>query len=264
MKKIGLILMCALFVYADLNPKTEIFYNDNGYEYELLQTNNENLNIFLKNELLNFCGTDLLQDEFMECYENIKNIDIKKYVQNLVEDMENAHKEEVKEQEFDFSLSVRQSFVSQKGDLVQIRQDSHQYAGGAHGMEYSQVFVYDISSDHVLHISEILVSIETAFDALYDEIYKGYINFISTEWYPINEKCNKVCQDKEIKEFVEFFWDRNSKTNIICDPAFYFSDEGLTFIYEPYAIAPYAAGMPEIVIPYENLKGIVKDEYLKF
>ena len=266
MKKFGLILACALFAYADLNPKTEILYEDDSYAYELLQTDNENLNIFLKNELLGFCSADLGDIDFDECYENIGNIDIKKYMQNLIKDMQISHEEEVKEQGANFAteLSVRQSFISQKGDLVQIRQDSHYYAGGAHGMEHSRIFVYDISDNHTLHISDILNPTERAFDALYDEIYKGYINFVSSEWVRADEKCDKACQYKAINEFVENFWKGNSKTEIIYNPAFYFADEGLAFVYAPYAIAPYAAGMPEIVIPYENLKGIIKDEYLKF
>lgn len=266
MKKIGLILMCALFVYADLNPKTEILYDKDGYEYKLLQTDNKDLNNFLKDKLLNICDVNLTPNEYIKCYENIENIDVKEYAQNLVKDMENAHKEEMKEQGFEFGVEYRleQSFLSQIENLVQIRQDSYQYLGGAHGFESSEIFVYDISSDHVLHISEILVSDNTATDKLYNEIYKGYENLIRTEWYPIDEKCNKSCQDKETKEVIKDFWQGNSKTDIIYNPAFYFSDDGLAFVYAPYAIAPYAAGMPEIVIPYENLKGIVKDEYLKF
>ncbi|MBR2157666.1 MAG: hypothetical protein IJ923_06620, partial [Campylobacter sp.] len=76
MKKIGLILMCALFVYADLNPKTEILYDKDGYEYKLLQTDNKDLNNFLKDKLLNICDVNLTPNEYIKCYENIENIDV--------------------------------------------------------------------------------------------------------------------------------------------------------------------------------------------
>ncbi|MDE7165539.1 MAG: DUF3298 and DUF4163 domain-containing protein [Bacteroidaceae bacterium] len=34
----------------------------------------------------------------------------------------------------------------------------------------------------------------------------------------------------------------------------YFTEEGLTFIYQQYEIAPYAAGMPSYTIPYDQLE----------
>jgi len=32
--------------------------------------------------------------------------------------------------------------------------------------------------------------------------------------------------------------------------------------YDSYQIAPYSAGQPELLIPYEALKGILRPEYL--
>lgn len=40
------------------------------------------------------------------------------------------------------------------------------------------------------------------------------------------------------------------------------TDSGLLLKYQPYEIAPYAAGMPQMLIPYESLKGILKSRYL--
>ena len=37
----------------------------------------------------------------------------------------------------------------------------------------------------------------------------------------------------------------------------YFTQDGLTFVYQQYEIAPYAAGMPTFSIPYDVAKGLL-------
>jgi hypothetical protein len=41
-----------------------------------------------------------------------------------------------------------------------------------------------------------------------------------------------------------------------------FTAQGLMFHYQHYEIASFAAGDPQLVIPYDKLKGILKDKYL--
>ena len=43
---------------------------------------------------------------------------------------------------------------------------------------------------------------------------------------------------------------------------FSFNKDGITFLYQPYAIGPYVMGMPELTIKYQDLKGVIKAEYL--
>ena len=43
--------------------------------------------------------------------------------------------------------------------------------------------------------------------------------------------------------------------------AWYFNAEGLCFFFSPYEIAPYSSGVVTAQIPYENLGGILKEEY---
>lgn len=40
------------------------------------------------------------------------------------------------------------------------------------------------------------------------------------------------------------------------------TEQGVLVKYEPYAIAPYSSGQPELFIPYAELTGIFKPEYL--
>jgi hypothetical protein len=43
---------------------------------------------------------------------------------------------------------------------------------------------------------------------------------------------------------------------------FYLTDEGFVIYYQPYDIAPYAAGLPEFLIPYDQLAGILRSDIL--
>jgi hypothetical protein len=40
------------------------------------------------------------------------------------------------------------------------------------------------------------------------------------------------------------------------------TDTGVVVKYQPYEIAPYSAGQPELLIPYARLRGILRPEYL--
>lgn len=40
------------------------------------------------------------------------------------------------------------------------------------------------------------------------------------------------------------------------------TDAGLLIKYDPYAIAPYAAGMPQILLPYSELQDVLRPQYM--
>ena len=44
---------------------------------------------------------------------------------------------------------------------------------------------------------------------------------------------------------------------------FNFTDNGLEIMFPPLQVAYYAAGEVKILIPYSELKGVIKDKYLK-
>ncbi len=42
----------------------------------------------------------------------------------------------------------------------------------------------------------------------------------------------------------------------------YFSQDGFAIVFDTYQIAPYAAGIIEVAVPYYQLKGVIREEYL--
>ncbi|BFM01967.1 hypothetical protein Psyaliredsea_06140 [Psychrobacter alimentarius] len=40
------------------------------------------------------------------------------------------------------------------------------------------------------------------------------------------------------------------------------TDKGIDILYQPYAIGPYASGMPTLSIPYSQLNGVIKPRFI--
>ncbi|PNK61353.1 RsiV family protein [Psychrobacter sp. FDAARGOS_221] len=43
---------------------------------------------------------------------------------------------------------------------------------------------------------------------------------------------------------------------------FYFGEEGLVLVYQPYELGSFAQGFIELTIPYAMLEGVLRPEYL--
>ena len=81
-----------------------------------------------------------------------------------------------------------------------------------------------------------------------------------------NEELQKAMR-QGLKDFFEVKTDEELKTMFFkeeyaynlpmpqCPPLF--TDKGIMFVYNPYEIAPYAAGMPTFTIPYDKLKNLL-------
>lgn len=126
-------------------------------------------------------------------------------------------------------------------DLVSIEIDNYEYTGGAHGMTFNYAKNYDVKNNKFLNMSDVFT--------------EGF----EEELYCLIEE--SLTEDEEMYGlFPEF---RDSISFIFNDEsdAFYFSENGINFIYGEYLIAPYAAGNIHVEIPYEKLNNILKEEY---
>jgi hypothetical protein len=48
------------------------------------------------------------------------------------------------------------------------------------------------------------------------------------------------------------------ETEIYPSDTFYVTADGLTYVYHPYEIGPYALGIIEVTIPWNEIKDILK------
>lgn len=116
------------------------------------------------------------------------------------------------------------------------------YTGGAHGSHLLAGLNYDMQTGEQVTVSDLSNDPDTFFAYCTEQLLSQ--------------------ADEMQSESNVFFEDyRDNITQIITDQTFYFSKEGLCFLSTEYMLQPYAAGTITFCIPYENLKGYLKDEY---
>lgn len=129
----------------------------------------------------------------------------------------------------------------QHGGLIIIELSSYQYTGGAHGMPGRGFIIYERGGDRELELADLLLpGQEAAFWARAAEAHQRWLK----------EKGH--AQDKEFVAFWQFQPTRNIAL----------LRDSVLLKYDVYSIAPYASGHPELVIPKEMLRGVLKARYL--
>lgn len=138
--------------------------------------------------------------------------------------------------------SYLQAQVREQHDgLIVIELSSYQYTGGAHGLPGRGFINYERRGDRELQLADLLLpGQEAAFWSLAAETHQRWLV----------EKGHATD-----KEFVAF-WQFQPTRNIAL------LRDRVLLKYDVYSIAPYASGHPELSIPKEQLRGILKPQYL--
>ena len=120
-----------------------------------------------------------------------------------------------------------------------------EYTGGAHYIREDKSYYYDKKEDKMITILDILE--KDTLDRLASLVY----------YYVM-----KYSQDQKL-DFDSAMVKSGLTNKASCFEHFKLMDKGLEFTFPPYQVAPYAAGEIKVIIPYQELIGIVKKEYLK-
>jgi hypothetical protein len=129
-----------------------------------------------------------------------------------------------------------------KANLLSYSVQRFDYTGGAHGMTTDSCFTI------LLNKGRFLTQEDLFDDSSLDKISELIIKQIA--------KDNKV--DDPIKLEEEGFF---SVKEISPNSNLYATNEGITWIYNPYDIAAYAIGSVEVTIPYSELKPYLKAQH---
>lgn len=132
-------------------------------------------------------------------------------------------------------------FNSSKNSIAFVK-DMYIYMGGVHGAQNIIYHTYDLNTGKEMRARDIFL--EGSQQELRNIIYEGF----KAEYFPGR---NQTSQDGG------FF---NLEENMTLDNTYVFTDKGLLFQYQAYAIAPYSFGMPSVVIPYAKLKNVLNKE----
>lgn len=117
-----------------------------------------------------------------------------------------------------------------------IEMDGYEYTGGAHGMPFKDYFVFDRRTGARLSLGDIVDNTQEELQPLVGHAFRR-----------LAEKTNFAFESPADLE-------HTVSDSVSYESDFYLTEQGVVFYYTPYAIAPYAEGFPEVVIPYDELK----------
>ena len=115
------------------------------------------------------------------------------------------------------------------------------HSGAAHGIPYEIFRLYDRETGEELYLDDILASSEEE------------LNVIVTRKFEERYKKDEIPEGnfgfRYISRNAGFMEDHHLKAG-----AYYLTEEGLVYYFGVYEVAGYAEGMPEVLIPYDELK----------
>ncbi len=140
-----------------------------------------------------------------------------------------------------YSKSVAPRYLGHAGSLELFQVGGYDYWGGAHGLGFVLYSILDTDVQKAVSLDNMLLTGKKA----------ALTNLVETEFvkWLVDEQGTTAEEHKA-------YWEFSLTDNVT------FTDKGLSFLYQHYEVAPYAAGMPEFTVPYDKLDGIIKAKYL--
>ncbi|MGN8644574.1 DUF3298 and DUF4163 domain-containing protein [Gracilibacillus sp. HCP3S3_G5_1] len=190
--------------------------------------------------------TALVTDELYKDMEALKYPKVSELEKTEMEDKINktfekyikASYKELKENEkqgekYDFQAEYQTDYQVKynQSPKLSILTSNYIFSGGAHGNTTVESFNFDIDEGSRIYLTNVLTD-EEQIKAVRDYVWEYAIERPDI-FYPDLKK---------------------EDINLTKDTAFYFTDDGITLVFQQYEIAPYVAGNQEIHIPQEIYK----------
>lgn len=183
-------------------------------------------------------------------YPKLENKNLLAYSDEYIENKEKEFKDNISDiygmnsSKYEFKADYE---VNESDDILGIHLIVHEYTGGAHYIREDKSYYYDKNEDKIVSIIDFLKD-EKSLDKLSNMAYYYVMKYSEDNNLEFDQDMAKFGLTSDANNFEHFN----------------FVDEGLEFIFPPYQVAYYAAGEVKILIPYAELEGIIKDEYLKY
>ena len=205
------------------------FINSKNNLYEKQETDNYSIEINypkVKNENLLAYSTEYIKNKEEE-------------FKNDISDLENMYS-----MKYDFKTDYE---ISENKDILGVHLKVYEYTGGNHYIRSDKSYYYNKNDDKIVSITDFLAN------------DKSLERLSALSYYYVMKYSN----DNNL-EFDEDMVKSGLESNSNNFEHFNFIDDGLEMIFPPYQVAYYSAGEVRILIPYSELNGIIKNEYLKY
>lgn len=136
-------------------------------------------------------------------------------------------------------LIIRAEPVGVANGILSYAEDIYSYTGGAHGMSICLVKNYSLATGQSVHEEDLFI--DDYFEPLCGMLVEALIH-----------QTENVDTERELRKL------GYSVEDIVPNDNFFVSEEGITYVYMPYEIAPYALGRTDIFLPWSVLNSILK------
>lgn len=141
---------------------------------------------------------------------------------------------------FVYSLMVTPDYLGHVNNFELFEINSYVFTGGAHGMPYSEYLTFDLTTKKQVTLDDMLIKgKKPRFEALAHDAYKAWVKTVADD----------------VSSY-EKSWPFMLSDNVTL------TETGINIRYQHYSIGPYAYGMPVLSIPYSQLQGVIKPQFL--
>ena len=145
-----------------------------------------------------------------------------------------------------FQVEVNGSVLLNGPGLLTVNMTAHLDCGGAHSLDPIKMFVFDSNTGSKLKLADIFVpKFDSRLNRLIDKAFRKQNGLSATD--PL---------DKPKGDFFGL-----SEKKLTYTHNFAVGVEGITFVYNEYEVAAYAYGPIDILIPWAELRPILKEAF---
>jgi len=192
-----------------------------------------------KDSLMNYIKSALLDNYFQQ--KRTKSLD--EMTELFLKDYENTRTEFV-DYSLPWEINSTVSVIYNASSIVSFQSEFYHFTGGAHGMSGIYFANFNSQDGKRLTLSDLLVSgFEKELNRIADKLFR---------------KDKDLSPDANLDE--AGFWFEGNKFSL--NGNFGIKNHGLVFYFNSYEIAPYAMGPTEIIVPYKEIKSLVKSDGL--
>jgi Deacetylase PdaC/Protein of unknown function (DUF3298) len=140
-----------------------------------------------------------------------------------------------------FLLDAHAKVLRQDSSLTTVEVSGYSYTGGAHGTSYTYFINWDTKANKNIGLNNILVA--------------GNNTGLTKTAEPIFRANEKLTDTSSLNNQHDYFF-KDGKFSLPDD--YLLTPFGIRFLYNIYTIKPYAAGPTELIIPYSQIKSLLK------
>ena len=187
----------------------------------------DKINSQIKSEMLTPIGSEKSNDDFEIMMQNF----LDQYVEFKAE-IPDAY------QQWELERMIKDKYYDE--NILCCEFSEYSYLGGAHPNSFLRFSNFDLNSGNKINLSDILI--------------EGYSEELNTIAEPIFRREKELTSEEDLTE--AGFWFDDNKFQI--NNNFAITGEGLIFYYNSYEITAYAFGPTKIIIPYKEIRKLLK------